>query len=87
MSKIIFKYQLSTETILELPEGAEVLAVHEQRDEVCMWVLLDGAHLKKEFRKFVTVPTGKTLPYGNWKFLGTSLLRGGYLVFHTFEVL
>ena len=39
--KRVYKYplQLNDEVALDLPEGAEVLSVQEQRGGVCLWAL------------------------------------------------
>lgn len=78
---------------ISMPAGAEVLSVHVQRGEVCMWALVD-TEARMVNRKFGVFGTGHTVdpcPQGDhlgpnrWHFLGTVLLENDSLVFHVFE--
>lgn len=88
---IIYKYPLAPTTELKLPEHSEVLKVHAQGDEICLWVKIPtGKELTPltERRIFKTIPTGVEFKDNfNQKYLvyiGTSFMENG-LVFHTFE--
>ena len=82
--KIIWKYVLQPECKLEIPKGAELLSVHEQGEDICLWVLVDPT-AEKEVRRFRGFGTGHDIPDMTLKFVGTAHLHGGGLVFHVFE--
>ncbi len=85
MSKVIWKFTLRPIIEIEMPEGAQVLSVHEQNGEVCMWaqVRTENPTVK---RKFFTFGTGHILPDNKrLKYVGTALLIDEALVLHVFE--
>lgn len=69
---------------LEMPAGAQVVALQTQRDTPCLWVLVDP-HAERERRTFVVVGSGHEIPdeagehVGTWQALNT-------FVWHLFEV-
>lgn len=69
-----------------IPEGAEILSVHEQEGNICMWVLLDPT-AEKERRSFQVFGTGHVVPDIPMKFIGTVHMYRGELVWHVFELL
>jgi hypothetical protein len=87
----IFKYQLEVtdEQTIELPIGAKVLSVGNQREFVFMWALVNtGSHCNTEKRIFVIKGTGHSIEDGDLdgaRFIGTVMLMGGSLIFHVFE--
>lgn len=85
MSKTIWKFTLRPVIEIEMPDGAQVLSVHAQNGELCMWaqVRTENPMVK---RKFLTFGTGHILPEDKRLiFVGTALLEGGSLVLHVFE--
>jgi hypothetical protein len=38
--KVTWKYVIGSEPV-SMPKGAEILSVQEQRDEICVWALVD----------------------------------------------
>lgn len=84
--KTIWKFTLQPECEVEMPKGAQVLAVREQGEDICLWALVDPT-ATKEKRRFVGFGTGHTVPDTPMSFIGTAHLRGGTLVFHVFEIL
>jgi hypothetical protein len=82
----VWKYMLQSSSELDLPKEAQILSVHEQGDNVCMWVLVDS-EAEKEKRKFVVFGTGHEIPDHPMKFIGTVHIRNGALVFHIFEII
>ena len=84
--KSIWKYVLQPECTIEMPGGAQVLAVREQGQDICLWALVDPSAEKVE-RRFVGFGTGHDVPDQSMAFLGTAHLAGGALVFHVFELL
>jgi hypothetical protein len=85
MTKTIWKYTLEHRIQLQMPKGAEVLTVREQGEEICLWALVDPS-AEKETRQFHSFGTGHDVDDLPMKYVGTSHLEGGALVFHTFEV-
>jgi hypothetical protein len=86
--RTVYKYFLNPDiTVLALPYGAEVLSVHEQHEQVCLWALVDPDPINGTVdRKFKTVGTGHDITETNLQFIGSVHLIGGALVFHVFEV-
>lgn len=85
--KTIWKYIISAgKEEIKLPKGAEVLSVHEQNDEVAMWVSVDPS-LETESRYFRMFGTGHALSERPMKYIGTAHLHGGQLVLHVFELI
>lgn len=84
--KTIWKFILKPEIEIEMPKGTEILTVAAQRDEICLWAKVDP-NMQREKRKFMTFGTGHDIPDIEMKYIGTSQLSGGALIFHTFEVI
>lgn len=83
----VYKYLLrvTDEQHLDLPDGAGIIAVQTQQDQVCLWALVDPA-CPPVRRRILMFGTGHTVPdAGPLKYLGTVQLHGGVLVFHVFE--
>lgn len=86
MSKTIWKFVLQPKCEIEMPEGAELLTVQEQGDDICLWAVVEP-NSPRVTRKFVGFGTGHPIPGDlQLKFVGTALLHGGALVFHIFEI-
>jgi len=89
----IYKYRLSpTSNVIEMPEGAQVLSVHEQQGDVCLYAEVDTSR-PYENRLFLVAGTGwniddSDMHYGR-KFIGTVVCDGlwGQLVWHVFELI
>ena len=82
----VWKFTLSPECELEMPEGAQILSVQSQGHEICMWAHVNPENPKVK-RKFITVGTGHNIDSDlSLSYYGTSLLHEGRLVFHTFEI-
>lgn len=88
MSAAVWKYPFKTRDgfALDMPRGAEVLAVQTQNDVPCLWALVDPT-AEKEPRWFRIYGTGHAIDGDGRKYLGTYQLSSGALVFHVFEVL
>jgi len=88
MKKQIWKFKIIPGPFsIMMPKGAEVIHVETQRDEGCMWVLVDPI-AEKDDRYFEVFGTGENIHYDmgvDRKHLGTFLLHGGGLVLHLFE--
>ena len=84
--KAVFKYQLAIadEQTLQIPAGAQLLSVAEQRQQLCLWALVDD-EVPLAPRRIRVAGTGHSIE-GAPVFLGTVLLMGGDFVAHVFEV-
>ena len=83
--KTIWKYTLEPDSTIDMPIGAEVLAVDEQRGEPQVWALVDPS-ANTEKRRFVVYGTGQTMDNNPGRYIGTLQLLGGTYVFHVFEI-
>lgn len=85
----VYKYPVPLEGVfqLDLPKGARLLSFQAQRDEACLWALVDPEALS-ETRSFRLAGTGHPIdmPAARLAFVGTAQFRGGSLVFHLFEI-
>lgn len=90
MNETVWKYVLLPgQSTLAMPVGARILSVQAQRDDVCLWALVDRDTTIDEIRYFEAYPTGEPVPAppgGKRVHRGTALMEGGALVFHVFEL-
>lgn len=83
----VYKYKVSTTK--QLPQGARILHVDIQNEEIYMWAMVDNATDVMEFRDFVVVGTGWDLTslentYTSYNHLGS--IMDGQFVWHVLEV-
>jgi hypothetical protein len=85
--KRIWKWNLRVEDLQEykMHEGAELLTVQAQGDEIQLWALVDP-NARHVFRRIATYGTGYPVPDVSQKYVGTYQLHGGALVFHVFDL-
>jgi hypothetical protein len=83
MGKRIFKYEVpvADRFTVEMPTGAELLAVQMQHDRPVFWALVDDNH-NREARTFYVVGTGNRVPAGAEIYVGT--WQSGPFVWHLF---
>jgi len=83
----VYKYQLQVKTkqSVYLPKGAQILSVQPQRDQVCIWALVDTN--ADPFPLDIHIyGTGHEMPEGaNFRHLDTFQLENGALIFHVFQ--
>lgn len=84
MTTTVYKYQLSQDCTIGLPDRAEILSAHSVDGEVFIWVRLNPALLPVP-RRFMFFGTGHAIPDIALRFIGTVLMHA--LVFHVFEVI
>lgn len=87
--KAIYKYPLGVNDTarLDMPKGADILALQVQRSLPCIWAMVDIPLPQIVRRRFRTFGTGHMIPDGfDGTYVGTYQLSGGDLVFHVFEV-
>jgi len=88
--RTIWKFPLAVADFqtVDMPIGAEVLAVQPQREQVCLWAKVDPSR-DKERRGFWIIGTGHPIEDDRerniGRHVGTFQLHGGALVFHVFE--
>ena len=88
MNYVIWKCELELRAVQQqpMPEGAEILFVHEQNDRICVWFrcIPDNTPV---LRNIVIVGTGhqKAPPPEESKYLGTAVMDNGMFIWHVFE--
>lgn len=85
--KMIWKYKLAARTVqtIQMPVGAQILTAQFQRDEICLWAMVDEVYQAFEGRKIEVLGTGESAPEAKRKHIGTVQTNNGDLVFHVFE--
>lgn len=89
--RTIYRYKLGLDDFssINLPVGAEVLSISNERVnthiEIEMWAAVD-TNRPLVTRQFAVVGTGHAMPEGSAKFIGTVMVDNGEYVFHVFEV-
>jgi hypothetical protein len=78
-----FPLPISDRVTVEMPAGAQVLAVQEWNNAPCVWALVDP-EAPSQNRFFKIVGTGYALPPLAGEYLGTVQTHGGQLVWHVF---
>ena len=69
---------------IEMPKGAKILDVHEQRDNPCIWTLVDPEAPKVK-RHFRVIGTGLDFDPTGMEYIGTAHDILGWMVLHVFE--
>lgn len=72
---------------VKMPQGAKVLSVGNQGEQIMLWALVDAEAMQEE-RLFRVIGTGWDIEpdFDATKFVGTVSLLGGKLIFHIFEL-
>lgn len=86
--RTIWKYPLQSTDVqsIGLPEGAKILTVQVQQDEVCMWACVNP-NKQLEPRTIHIYGTGYDVQNSEQlKYISTFQLHNGNLVFHAFEL-
>ena len=96
-TKVIHKYELDITDVqtIDMPIGAEILSVQEQRNHLVVWALVWTQYKDElEPRKFYVIGTGNPVPEPdeeNWPtalaYVSTVQTKGGRLVWHVFTEL
>ena len=86
MAKSVWKFPIAIEDQqdVRMPSGAEILSVQFQRDQLCLWALADPIEML-HLRRIYIYGTGRPVPRGDIRFIGTAQQMGGALVWHIFE--
>lgn len=82
--KQVWKFEIYTdENPVQMPEGAEILSVSFQEQNLMMWALVD-TEAKLVDRHIIARGTGHNIRADNISFIGTAFLDD--MVFHVFEI-
>lgn len=83
----IYKYplQLMDRQTLSMPDGAKILSIQAQRDQVCLWAMVDE-NAQEIARTIAIYGTGQPIPDEPGTYMQTFQMAGGNLVFHAFEI-
>lgn len=84
VQKTIYKYTVPVDTVLHLPQDAEILTVQVQHNVPQLWALVDPAAPTTP-RHIRTYGTGHSID-DNVEYIDSFQLHNGDLVFHVFEV-
>lgn len=90
MSQRIYKYSLRVTDIqeIELPIDAKILSIQTQREEPCLWALVETEN-KNQVRVIEIIGTGNPIEEvtdSTREFIATFQMRGGEVIFHAFEL-
>jgi len=87
MSTSVWKFpvRVTDEAVIEIPEGAHILSVGVQGDQLCVWAHVDpDARLVR--RSILMAGTGHRREDLVWSdFVGTVQMLDGQFVFHVFD--
>lgn len=82
----IFKYSLrlgAGPQPVEMPAGANVVHIHEQNNQACLWAEVDP-DAEPVLRVFSVYETGESIDDDRWRYVGTVHLD--WAVWHVYEV-
>jgi hypothetical protein len=81
--RTIYKYPLTLAAVqkIEMPLGAELLAVQIQGKQICIWAVVNPEE-EENVQTFYIVGTGHPMPEGRVRFLGT--VQDDPFVWHVF---
>lgn len=85
--KVIWKYQLEVtdEQTIDIPIGAIILSVAFQKDELCLWAMVDSV-VPKEHRRIYIFGTGQDCyDVSTAKYIGTVAMASLPLIWHVFD--
>lgn len=77
-----FPLRLVDRQVIRVPQGGFSMSVGLQRDQVCLWVMVDPEKPLVD-REVRIVGTGHPAPGREWSFLGTVVMEP--FVWHVFE--
>jgi ACT domain-containing protein len=88
MSQAIYKYvlkQVLFQTV-SMPKHAKILTVQMQREDICIWALVDKEEERTEERRIKIVGTGHEIHTDIGTYIGTIQMDNGSLVWHVFDL-
>lgn len=87
MNRVIHKYPLKPAEFhaISMPADAEIIAVHVQHNDPCVWAIVDP-EAPHELVNLRVVGTGQPFDAAGLQHVGTFQMLDGGLVFHVFRV-
>lgn len=86
--KTIYKYplEITDEQEIEIPLGSRILSVQMQRDQLCLWAMVNSKVTNKTKIKILVCGTGNPIEYppSRMEFLGT--IQQQVFVWHVFAL-
>lgn len=86
----VYKYPVETKRLfkINMPQGARVLKVENQRGIPCLWALVNPDAVLFP-RYFLLAATGQDIEYDaeDLEFISTFQVDGGTFIFHIFEII
>ena len=82
-----FPLNIGANIIIKMPPGSEIVHVECQREQPCLWAIVDLNRTEEdpEFRVFGVFGTGHVISDSSLEYVGTFLTFGGAFVGHVFE--
>jgi hypothetical protein len=83
----IWKYPIPSSLLIKvlMPEGAQIVHVHAQHEDICMWALVD--EMKPTVtRFFAAFGTGDIVAKRTMHYVGSAHLQDGHFTMHVFEI-
>lgn len=82
----IWKYplEITDRQNVMMPEGAQILTAHMQGETLCLWALVNS-QAPKQRRDIEIIGTGNPAQEANRKYIATTQMSGGALIWHVFE--
>lgn len=83
----IYKYpiKLTDTQTLKLPINGEILTAQMQGDTLCLWAKVDENITGTEERIIEVFGTGHPMSDDHRRYIGTTQMHGGALIWHVFE--
>lgn len=83
----IYKYpiKITDEQKVKLPLNAEILTAQMQGDTLCLWAKVEEGNTSMEERTIEVFGTGHPMSDNNRRYIGTTQMHGGALIWHVFE--
>lgn len=83
----IYKYPIKiidTQKV-KLPLYAKILTAQMQGDTLCLWAQVDDTNTDTKERTIEVFGTGYPMSHDARRYIGTTQMRGGALIWHVFE--
>jgi hypothetical protein len=83
----IYKYpiKIADSQKVKLPLNAEILTAQTQGETLCLWAKVEERNTDTEERTIEVFGTGHPMSDDARRYIGTTQMQGGALVWHVFE--
>lgn len=79
-----FPLEIVDEQLIDVPEGARILSVALQFEQLCVWAIVE-VDAEMVPHRFSVRGTGHAVTGDEGTFIGTVQMGGGALIWHVFE--